>query len=237
MDNKMGILLINGAGLNSSIWNDLKAIIKNPILSIEFPNRKVDNNPNSKLAFEDYLNATTSQLEKWPVDQFIIVAHSIGACVGLKALEQFKDDLKGFVAIGSVIPISGSSFVSSLPFPQKLFLPVLLSLFGTKPPGKSIETELCNDLTSEQKSEIVSGFTPESKKLYTTKITYDLPDIKRLYVKLTNDKSISTALQDEMAKNLRATKLVALNSGHLPMLSKPKELAMVLSDFMESLNP
>ncbi|WP_067142279.1 alpha/beta fold hydrolase [Oceanivirga salmonicida] len=231
VNNKIGIVFINGAGLNSSIWNDLKQRIDNPILCIDFPNRKSNDKQNLKLTFDDYLNKTIVEIKKWENNDFIIVAHSIGACIGLKVAEQFKKELKGFVAIGSVIPKSGQSFVSSLPFPQKLLFPILLSLFGTKPPKKSIETELCNDLTPEITSKIVNEFTPEAKALYTTKIIFDLPETKRLYVKLINDKSISIDLQNKMAKNLNATKIENIDSGHLPMISKTKELATILSDF------
>lgn len=234
MDNKIGIILIHGAGLNSSIWSDLTKKIDNPILGIEFPNRKSNNNLNSKLTFDNYVDTAVTQIRRWQKDNFIIVTHSIGACVGLKVAEHFNNKLKGFVAIGSVVPKSGQSFISSLPFPQKLLLPFLLSLFGTKPPEKSIIAELCNDLPPETTSKIVNEFTPEAKALYTTKIIFDLPDIKRLYIKLTNNKSMSINLQDEMAKNLKATKIEIINSGHLPMLSKPDELTNILTSFIDS---
>ena len=135
MNNTIGIVFINGAGLSSSIWDDLKQKIDNPILSIDFPNRKPNDISNAKLTFDNYVNIATSEIKKWQNDNFIIVAHSIGACVGLKVAEHFKSELKGFVAMSSVIPKSGQSFVSSLPFPQKLLLPILLTLFGTKPPN------------------------------------------------------------------------------------------------------
>lgn len=232
MDNKIGIVFLNGAGLNSSIWNGVREKTQNPILTIDFPNRKSKENLNSKLAFDDYVNKAVAEIKSWKKESFVLVAHSIGACVGLKVAEQFKKELQGFVAVSSVVPKSGQSFVSSLPSPQKLVLPILLSLFGTKPPQKSIETELCNDLPAETTLKIVNEFTAEAKALYTTKITFDLPATKRLYIKLTNDKSLSTDLQDEMAKNFKATKIVTMDSGHLPMLSKPDELATILNDFI-----
>lgn len=235
MDNTIGIVFINGAGLNSSLWNDLKGKFQNPVLTIEFPNRKSESNLNAKLTFDEYVTKSTTEIKNWQKENFIIVAHSIGAFIGLKVAEQFKNELKGFVAISSVIPNSGQSFVSSLPFPQKLLLPILLTLFGTKPPKKSIENELCNDLTNEQTLKIVNEFTSETKALYTTKISYDLPNTRRLYIKLINDKSMPTDLQDKMAKNLNATKVETLNSGHLPMVSRPNELAVILSDFVNEI--
>ena len=232
MKQKIGVVFLNGAGLNSSIWNDLKGKIPNPILLINFPNRKTEGNLNAKLTFDNYVNGAVTEVKSWGHSHFIIVAHSIGACVGLKVAEQFKKELVGFVAISSVIPESGQSFVSSLPFPQKLLLPILMTLFGTKPPKKSIANELCNDLPSVTTSKIVTEFTPEAKALYTTKISFDLPNTKRLYIKLTNDNSMPVELQDNMARNLESTKIESIGSGHLAMLSKPNELAAILSNFV-----
>lgn len=225
----MGIVFINGAGLNSSIWNDIKDNFHVPVLTIDLANK-------TKLTFDDYVNKVATEIENWKNDNFIIVAHSIGALVGLKVAERFNEKLKGFVAIGSFIPKKGQSFASSLPFPQKIVLPILLSLLGTKPPKKSIATELCNDLPPDTTLKIVNNFTPEAKALYTTKINFDLPDTKRLYIKLTNDKTITTDVQDEMIKRLNATDIKTIHSGHLPMLSKPDELTSILKEFMTAIN-
>ncbi|OGS70057.1 MAG: hypothetical protein A3F91_12785 [Flavobacteria bacterium RIFCSPLOWO2_12_FULL_35_11] len=235
MDNNIGIVFIHGAGLNGSIWDDLIKEINISSLVIDFPNKKIDGKAIDKLTFDDYVSAATNQIKNWKKDHFIIVAHSIGACVGLKVANHFKNELKGFVALGSVIPINGNSFVSSLPFPQKLIMPIILRLFGTKPPQKSIERELCNDLTAEQTLKIVNEFTPESKALYITKINFNLPNTNRLYIKLKNDKSTPSILQDKMAKNLNANKIVAIDSGHLPMMSKARQLAEILSDFVNEI--
>ncbi|HET6557566.1 MAG TPA: alpha/beta hydrolase [Prolixibacteraceae bacterium] len=232
MNDKIGIVLIHGAGLGSFIWDDLKPYIKNPVLTIEFPNREVGDKANNNLTFDDYKKSAVEQIEKWGIDNFIIVTHSIGGCVGLSLTAYFAEKVVGFVAISSAVPTNGNSFISCLPFPQSLLMPLILNLFGTKPPQKVIEQTLCNDLTSELTSEIVKRFTPEAKLLYTTKVNYTNPEIKNLYIKLTNDKGFSVQLQDKMIKNLTAQKVVTLDSGHLPMISKPKELSEILNGFI-----
>src|SRR5690606_4832470 len=223
---------IHGAGLNCSIWNETIQEINIPSLAIDFSKIKTDVKAVGSVSFDDYVYSTINQIKTWDKDHFILVTHSIGACVGLKVAGHFKKELKGFVAVGSVIPKYGNSFISSLPFPQKLLMPVILKLFGTKPPRKSIESELCNDLTAEQTLKIVNDFTPESKALYTTKIYFNLPDTQRLYIKLKNDKSMPVSFQDQMAENLKSDRVITLDSGHLPMMSKPKQLASILLDFL-----
>lgn len=61
MNDKIGIVLIYGAGLGSFIWDNLKPLIKNPVLTIEFPNREVGDKANNNLTFDDY---KTLQLNK-----------------------------------------------------------------------------------------------------------------------------------------------------------------------------
>jgi homoserine acetyltransferase len=236
MNDKIGIVLIHGAGLGSFIWDDLKPLIKNSVLTIEFPNREVGDKANVNLTFDEYKKTAIEQIEKWGIDNFVIVTHSIGGCLGLSLTDYFAKKVVGFVGISSAIPTSGNSFISCLPFPQSLLMPLILNLFGTKPPQKAIEQTLCNDLTSAQTSEIIKRFTPEAKFLYTTKVNYKNIDFIKLYIKLTNDKGFPVQLQDKMIKNLTPQKVVTLDSGHLPMKSKPKELSEILNNFLNEIN-
>ena len=103
-------------------------------------------------------------------------------------------------------------------------MPLILNIFGTKPPQKTIEQTLCNDLTSEKTLQVVKLFTPEAKLLYTTKVNYKNLDLITLYVKLTNDKGFPLQLQDKMIKNLNTKKTAILESGHLPMISKTERI-------------
>lgn len=99
----------------------------------------------------------------------IIIAHSIGGLIGLRIAECFKDKIIGFVGIGSAIPKNGNSFVSCLSFPQKLIVPLIMKLAGTKPPKSAIKNGLCNDLNPSQAEKVVKNFTAESRCLYTKK--------------------------------------------------------------------
>lgn len=226
----LGIVCIHGAGLNGSIWDDLKKEIKGDVLAVDFPNR-MGGDANRDLEFTQYVNAVSQQIRSWQRKEFIIVAHSIGALVALKVAEGFTSGLKGLVAIASVVPKSGGSFASALPFPQNVLLPPILGILGTKPPDSTIRSSLCNDLDPEQTERIVTGFTPESKRLYTTRIDFSLPPIGKLFIKTTKD-DLSETQQDKMAANFKADSMVSLESGHLPMLSRPKELAQALREFI-----
>ena len=224
------IVFIHGAGLNRSIWEELLKRLDLPALPVNFPNR-FNGKANAQLTFDQYVDSVAQQITNSSAGRFIMVAHSIGACIALKVAGMFSKKLTGFVAISSVIPPSGGSFISALPFPQRFIMPVILRLSGTSPPRKVIEKELCNDLSAEQRDKVVKEFTPESAALYTTRFHYQIPPAKRLYVKLTNDNSLPVSLQEKMALNLKADIVREIHSGHLPMISQPVKLAGIISEF------
>jgi len=230
--NNPGIVLIHGAGLGSFIWNDIQPMLKYPALAVDFPKRGKNYKDNCSLSFDDYLKFVIDQIENWNKNRLILVAHSIGGCIALRLVDYFGERILGILCIGAAIPKRGTSFSSCLSFPQRNILPILLNIFGTKPPDKSIQNELCNDLTENQSSEIIVKFTPESKLLYITKIDYDHLPKETLYVKLTRDKAFSNVVQRKMAQNLGTKNIIEFECGHLPMLGQPIKLAKVLNDFI-----
>lgn len=234
MKNNVGILFIHGAGLGSYIWDNLLPKIHWPSLCIDFPNRKPGNQSNARLNFSDYLRAVIAQIDTFDKEHLVIVTHSIGGMIGLKVAEHYQERLIGFVGISAAIPESGHSFTSCLPFPQRLVVPLLMKLAGTKPPDAAIRSGLCNDLDEPQAQKVVENFTAESLRLYTEKISFSIPTADKLYVALSDDRGFPLTVQNKMADNLQSDEAVQLKSGHLPMMSIPDELAAVLNDFVDS---
>lgn len=134
-----GIVFIHGAGLGSFIWDDIRPIINYRTLAIDFPNRRENEAENQELDFSDYLKYSIDQIERWNKHKMILVAHSIGGCLGLKLGDYFEEKILGFDGIGAAIPQNGKSFSSCLPFPQRNLLPIILNIVGTEPPPESIE--------------------------------------------------------------------------------------------------
>jgi pimeloyl-ACP methyl ester carboxylesterase len=234
MPNKTIVILIHGAGLGGYIWDELKPLLTLPSLAIEFPNRKPSEVSNSNLSLVNYIQSTIDQIEKVDFENIIIITHSIGGVVGLKVVEYFGDKVIVFIAITSSVPKNGGSFVSSLPLPQKLILPVIMTLAGTKPPDSEITKGMCSDLSLEQRTKVISNFTPEAKSLYFTKIIYPQLDYPKLYIKTTKDKEFSIDMQNQFAQNLGTQNIQTIDCGHLPMISNTPELANIINQFIKS---
>lgn len=233
MIDQVGMIFIHGAGLGSYIWRDLEPKLHALPLMIDLPNRNGRPKANAQLSLQDYVAAVVSAVDQAAPEKLVIVAHSVGGLIGLKVAEHFSARVIGFVGIGAAIPSSGCSFASCFPFPQKYVLPILLRLAGTKPPESTIRQNLCHDLSESQTQQVIDNFTPESSRLFTEAIHYTLPHADKLYISLSDDRELPLTVQNRMADNLQSDEAMQLNSGHMPMLRSPNQLATALNEFTE----
>jgi pimeloyl-ACP methyl ester carboxylesterase len=234
-DSKFGLAFIYGAGLGTWIWNDLSHSIDTPCLFLDYPGRNPDSKSNKGLTIHDYSDFLSTKINNWHCDKIIIIAHSIGGVIALDTLKKLTPKLIGFVAISASIPNNGESFLSSFPLIGKILMKCIFRILGTRPPELVIKKGLCNDLSMEIADEVFSRFTPESLRIYEQKITYNLPDIPKLYIKLTNDAAYGIQLQEKAIEHLKPKTVIELNSGHLPMISKPDDIAKIINEFISKI--
>ncbi len=238
MENKIGIVCIHGAGLGSFIWDELKPHLVHRVLVLDFPNRMNRGNiTTAHLHLGDYASLLIKRIEKWNHRRFIIVAHSVGACVGMKVAQHFGSRVQGFVAISATIPINGGSFVSCFSFPKNILNGLLIRFMGTRPPNSLIVRRLCHGLSLEKTKKILSSYTAESKALFLERTNAKIVNMPTLYIQTTRDKLFSKEFQEKMAKNMQAQDIVSMKTGHLPMLTMPQQLAEILNEFIERLPP
>lgn len=231
----IGFVFINGAGLDGRIWRKVIEGLDQPCLLIELPLRNGSVQARSSLSLEDYVTHVRKQTDEWKPRRIVIVAHSLGGVLALGLAAGLGDRLAGIVAVGAVIPKDGGSFMSVLPFPKRMLMSGILRTIGTRPPAAAIRTGLCNGLSPDQTTEIVQGFIPESVRVYTDRINVSVPDVPKLYVRLTKDQEIGPSLQDQMIANLAPHAVHSLDTGHLPMISQPEGLRSMLEAFLSKL--
>ena len=229
----IGFVFIHGAGLGSWIWEETIKNINAPCLALDYPGRADKKKINTgNLTLDDYTTSILKDIDGFKPKKIIIVAHSIGGIPGLEIARLRKERVIGFVAVGAAIPEHNGSFISSMPFPGRYFVNLMMTLFGTQPPENAIKSGLCNDLTEAQTKEVVKKFVPESIRLYRDEIERKTDIAEPLYIVLNNDKQLPIELQRKMAGNLNSHSIVKLDSGHLPMMSRPKDLAGILNQYL-----
>ncbi|WNQ10883.1 alpha/beta hydrolase [Paenibacillus aurantius] len=231
-EGEYGLVFVHGAGLRSEVWEGVVKNLGLPYLLADLPRRNEPVEARGELTLEDYAASLREQIRAWPVPRVVLVAHSLGGVVALRAASGLEDRLAGFAAVGAAIPRDGGSFVSALPWPKRLILSVVLKKMGTRPPESMIRAGLCSDLAPEQASKVVKAFVPEAVRAYTDRCEAAVPSVPRLYMKLTKDKEFSSSLQDRMIRHLQPNRVAELATGHLPMLSDPDGLRRVLEHFL-----
>ncbi|CAM4207884.1 pimeloyl-ACP methyl ester carboxylesterase [Paenibacillus endophyticus] len=229
---EVGFVFIHGAGLNSGIWSKTVESFGYPYLLVDYPNRSGRHDAGNKLTLADYTAYMHEQIKQWGIQRFILVAHSLGGVLALRLAEAFKERIAGFIAIGAIIPSKGNSFLSTLPMPNRILMHALLRMIGTRPPKSAIRAGICHDLTEEQAAELIDGYIPESLRVYLDRSDSPVPPVKKLYVKLSNDKELSPAMQNKMIANLEPHAVQSMNTGHLPMLGNPAQLRELLQSFL-----
>lgn len=143
---------------------------------------------------------------------------------------QAPQRVRAVLAVAAVIPLPGRSFTASLPFPQRLVLPVVLRLIGTRPPKASVRRSLATGLEGSAIDRLVQDFIAEPRQYFTTAARGGAAPI-RGYVTTADDNELPLLLQEKYADRLTPTVRYALPGGHLPMLTEPATLAEVIASF------
>ncbi|MEX0686701.1 MAG: alpha/beta hydrolase [Balneolales bacterium] len=224
------IVFLGGAGLKPWIWENTIPYLDFQIQLVDYPGQV-----NGTLTIDDYYDAILQQIGTSKNQKIILVAHSIGGIFCNKLAEHLKDRLLGIVAIAAILPEKGETFLSSFPWIQRMITRFIITMFGTTPPDTQIKKGLCNDLPEEVTAKVISRFKAESPLLYTGIISESIPDCRSLYIILKNDKSIPVNIQLKAAQRLKNTKIDYLDSGHLPMLSQPEQVAKMINSFIDDI--
>ncbi|MGH9033681.1 MAG: alpha/beta fold hydrolase [Acidimicrobiia bacterium] len=224
-------VLVHGAGLGAWIWERLLQHLPSPALAVDLPGRGANPAPRSAVGMHAAVRSLTAEVADWTEDPVVLVGHSLGAMVALGAASQLGDRVRRVVLVGGGVGRSGASYFAVLP--TRVRIPLrLVTRLRIPAPRAAIRRTLCNDLDADTAALVASRTKlPEPRRMYTEPVSWDaIPaSVPLTYVKLLRDRAVSPDLQDRFATNLGRAKVVTLDTGHLPMLGKPEDLAAVLT--------
>ena len=223
------LLLLHGAGLGGWIWERVIPDLNFPAEAVDLPGRSGKGVPGD-VTLQQCIDFVAGKARGY---RAVVVGHSFSAQIALGLASAYPQHVGAVILVGGIAPESGKAFVSLMPLAQRMFMRLLLSRSreGVKLPPKLVKKQYCNDLDEATTEFVSSRITPEAPRLYLDKVTWaGMPaDMPRLYVKLGKDKTLSSDEQDAMMQRIAPTRMETLHSGHLPMLSQPRELATILN--------
>ena len=215
------LLLISGAGLPAWIWDPVRERLEEPSTVAPRPRDG---------SVTDYARAA---LEAVPEHDVTLVAHSAGGVVASEIARLAPARVAGILAIAAVIPAPRGSFVSSSPFPNRLILPLVLRVAGTRPPAKAIRSGLGTGLDDATVERLIADFEPEPRGYFTGRTDSGALCTRqhRGYVVTTEDRELPPAAQRRYAERLSPSFRAEVPGGHLAMLSHPDAVAAAIEEF------
>lgn len=216
---RSSLIFFSGAGLPTWVWDDLRAELADP--------GTVAPRPSTGSTVTDYAQTA---LDDAPSGPLTLIAHSSGGLVANELAAMAPHRVVAVLAIAAVIPLPNRSFTASLPFPQRLVLPVLLRLMGTRPPEAAIRSSLGAGVSESVVDRLVQDFTPEPRQYFTTPSRGGIAPV-RGYLTTTADTELSPTLQSRYSARFNPTARYTLATGHHPMLTEPRAVAEAVSAF------
>lgn len=218
------LLLLSGAGLPPWIWSETRRSLEPEHES------RVATRPHREADLAEHVDAALATAP-WP--RFAVIAHSSGGVIGAELARRAPHRVSSLFCLAAVIPRPGSSFISSMPFPNRVLLSLAMRFAGTRPPDAAIRRGIGAGLDETTIARLIADLVPESIALYRGKVTGGTLPERRGYVVTTRDEELPEALQSRFAANLDPPWREGIATGHLPMLEAPERLAELIGRFLD----
>jgi pimeloyl-ACP methyl ester carboxylesterase len=237
-DKDVGFVLLHGSELGAWQWDRLVPLLRRPALPVDLPGRGSRPADRRSLSLDDAVRSVVADVDAWGADRVILVAHSFSGILLPALAGRLGDRVAAVVLVGAHVPEEGRCWVDLQPPAQRAFLRLLYRLRpgGVLSPRGSNRKTLCNDLDEETTTLFLDRRIPEVPRFLLDPVSPAAfpPAVPRHYVRLLQDRSISEAARERMIARLPGAQVHDLDSGHLPMLGRPGELAAILDEVAEA---
>jgi pimeloyl-ACP methyl ester carboxylesterase len=214
------VVLVHGAFADGSCW--AKVI---PTLVGSGLNVTASQNPMSSLADDVAAVGRALDMRRGPV---LLVAHSLG---GVAATEAGNDPrVAGLIYVAAAAPDAGQSFGDWLG--GRPPMPVIAQIYPVGQDGflaltrQGMFEDVAQDLTEDEQSLLLAAQKPTAGRCFSDKVGPAAAWRAKpsWYVVAERDRTLPPDAERESARRMEATTLT-LASGHMPMMSHPREVA------------
>lgn len=179
---------------------------------------------------QTHVQDVVDEVERKDLRDVVLVGHSYSGIPVGQAAERIGDRLARVVFVDSNVPTDGESFVSGWPDGRAMVEASMAETGGFWAPLTAADCE-GQGLGDEQIARLVGGSTPHPGATLTEPAVLARPlgELPATYVKCLLDGHEPSGDVAELL-NSEHWRLVAMNTGHWPMFSRPHELARILLD-------
>ena len=224
----MSFLLVHGAGMAASCWDYLLPLLAGPTIAVDLPGRgKRSNRDTRGVTLDDCAAAIIEDAAD--LTDIVMVAHSFAGVSVPRVLPELAGRIAHVVFLSAVVPPHGTRVLDQIdPAVQAAVKQSIVGGVYHQDRSAAIAM-LCNDMSPEQTEWTADQVIDDSAALLEEAVDLSglSADLPRTYVRLTKDACYSPDLQSRSA-DLVGGSTRFLESGHMPMVSIPNDLAALL---------
>ena len=230
------IVLLHGAFFDSSDWEPVARALEakgRKVVVIDLPGRSRNPFPATRASLDLYRDVVIAAVSREP-RPVVLVGHSFGGMTISAAADAVPDKIASLVYVGAYLPKSGESLVS---LSQQDKTSLAGPAFRVDPArGVAwIDTDsraaaFCSDCAPPVAAGVTARMIEEPLAPPGTPVTLGegFARVPKVYVRTARDRVVSPSLQDQMIAGAGKVHVLGIDSGHLPMVTRPDELAALI---------
>lgn len=229
-------VLVPGAWLGAWAWDEVTPLLREAghgvhPLSLSGLAEKADRKGAPAPGQETHVRDVVDEIERLDLREVALVGHSYAGIPVCQAAQRLGGRLAHVVLVDANVPADGEPFLSALRPEGRAELEAALAAHGGDWPPPAAATLAGQDLTDEQLALFTARATPHPGASLTepAALARPLASLPATYVQCLRD---HPELRADVAPLVTGGhwRLTRLDTGHWPMLSRPRELAGVLLD-------
>ncbi|RNG27758.1 alpha/beta fold hydrolase [Streptomyces botrytidirepellens] len=227
----MPVVLIHGATCSAATWNRLVPLLEGEVLAVDLPGRGARADIDlHEVTLNGCAKAVAQDITHSGFTDITLVAHSFGGVVTPQVMSLVPDRIRQVVLLSAVVPPDGTTVADHIDVEVKEALASSMAggiyTFGPE----AARALLCSDADEEQAAEVQEHLVDDAAALLAEPVDltgYRLP-VPRTYIRLSQDRCYSPELQSASAQRINA-RMISLSVGHMPMVTKPYQVAEILN--------
>jgi pimeloyl-ACP methyl ester carboxylesterase len=225
-------VLIHGGGHSSRCWERVVPLLDAPARALDLPGRGDHPAPLDEVRLADSIDAVAAAVASADLRDVVLVGHSMAGLILAGVVERVHARLRHVVFVSCAVPPHGGTLLDLVP-PE---IAAIAAAAVPTPAGVALDPATvarlqCYDMDDEQTAFTLEVVVPEA--YWPTREPVDLAGlarpVPRTWVRLLRDRTFEPTAQLAMARRTGCDEVVDIDSGHMAMISHPRELAAALN--------